>query len=194
MAGWLCPDAETIEWDGTIKAKRMKDNGTAPVQNNDIVNKAYVDNSINALSSGASRIHISKDAAQTLTDAVDTKIQYNDEQYDNLGEYDNATNYRFTAQQAGYYLVSASINTANVAWTIDDSGRLGVYKNGVIDLYLERVEMQATITAFMQLQGTDITYLDAGDYLEVYALITRGADTDTGANAGYNYFKVHRLS
>jgi len=47
MAGWTCRDRDLIEWDGTIKAKRLiGNNGTieeVPVNNSDIANKAYVD-------------------------------------------------------------------------------------------------------------------------------------------------------
>lgn len=49
MGYWTYRDAETAEWGGTLKAKRMKDDGSAPVQDNDIVNKAYVDGLIGGM-------------------------------------------------------------------------------------------------------------------------------------------------
>ncbi|MAF43377.1 MAG: hypothetical protein CMI54_04280, partial [Parcubacteria group bacterium] len=48
--GWTCLDGETMTWDGTLNSTRLRIKfGTienAPVVNNDIVNKKYVDDAI----------------------------------------------------------------------------------------------------------------------------------------------------
>jgi hypothetical protein len=58
---------------------------------------------------GNSKMRVTKNDAQTIPTVTDTKIQYDDEVFDTLNEYDNVTNYRFTAKNAGYYDVKASV-------------------------------------------------------------------------------------
>ena len=57
-----------------------------------------------------SRVRVTKNDAQSIPNATATIVQYDDEDFDNLGEF---ANYRFTAKEAGYYLVSASLQSAN---------------------------------------------------------------------------------
>ena len=59
--------------------------------------------------------------AQSIPTGAQTKIQYDTEEYDIQGEYDNVTNFRFTATKAGIYAISASALTDAVAW---DAGEI----------------------------------------------------------------------
>ena len=54
-------------------------------------------------------------AYQSLANNTYTKIQYNTKDFDTNSNYDNTTNYRFTPTVAGYYQVTASINSASSA-------------------------------------------------------------------------------
>jgi len=68
-------------------------------------------------------------SAQTLTDGVLTKLQFNSETYDTASCYDSATNYRFTPNVAGYYEV---IISANFQCTVSRQYSIlpALYKNG----------------------------------------------------------------
>ena len=48
-----------------------------------------------------------RNTTQSISSATFTKVQHNTEVFDTGGEFDNATNYRFTPTKAGKYLVVA---------------------------------------------------------------------------------------
>lgn len=143
---------------------------------------------------GASRVRVTKNDAQAITDSTPTKIQYDDEVFDNLSEYDNSSNYRFTATEAGYYHVNAGFLTANSAWTAGDIVYLHIYKNGADYVTPWREQMDSTVTKYAHAGGSTLVYLTAGEYIEIYGRINRGANTNLHSDPSYNYFEVHRLS
>ena len=53
--------------------------------------------------------HVELSGAQTIGDAVTTKVQFNTEVYDTNNNYDNSSNYRFTPQTAGKYFCYLAI-------------------------------------------------------------------------------------
>lgn len=66
---------------------------------------------------------------QTVTAGVATKIQLNTEDFDTASCFDNATNYRFTPNVAGYYQLNLNANAYNSVTGLTDIN-LYVYKNG----------------------------------------------------------------
>jgi hypothetical protein len=64
-------------------------------------------------------------AAQTISAATWTKIQFSTEEFDTNNCYDPTTNYRFTPNVAGYYLITVIAET-NASSTMC----VAVYKNG----------------------------------------------------------------
>ena len=142
--------------------------------------------------SGASRIKAVRNTAQTIPSESYTKIQYNTEVYDNLGEYDN-TNYRFTATEEGYYLVTARILFALALWD-KDRIVLRLYKNGVVNVALGETITPSSFSVAAGTDGSTILYLEEGDYIDVRVYHNRGTNTDLQADSNYNYFTVHRES
>ena len=69
-------------------------------------------------------------ATQTISDATWTKVQCGREIYDGQSTYDASTNYRFTPNSTGYYLINAGTTLQCTANTIVDS-YLAIYVNGV---------------------------------------------------------------
>jgi hypothetical protein len=63
-------------------------------------------------------------AAQTISAATWTKIQFSTEEFDTANCYDPTTNYRFTPNVAGYYLITVIAET-NASSTMG----VAVYKN-----------------------------------------------------------------
>ncbi|WP_339245324.1 hypothetical protein [Paenibacillus sp. FSL F4-0243] len=116
-----------------------------------------------------------------------TKVMFNQEVFDNLGEY-NPTLHRFTAAKPGAYLVSASLNPnspgANATCT------LSVWVSGT------RVKdfgySQTAGTSSTSYQGTVAVRLAAGDYVEIYAYTNLNM-TGNGGGA-YQYLDVVQIA
>ena len=143
---------------------------------------------------GASRMRATRATAQSVGSSAQTIVQYNTETFDNLDEYDNATNYRFTAKEAGYYSISASLLSASVAWDAGEIWQISVCKNGVLNAQGTRTQADAAITTYMQSQINDMIYLAVNDYIDIRVFHNQGAAVNTYNDATYNYFSVHRLS
>jgi hypothetical protein len=113
---------------------------------------------------------------QTLTDATNTKIQFNTEDFDTDSCYDNATNYRFTPTVAGKYLIGTQIRMLSDGNTLLATTNVSFFKNGG--------EVVSSPTNFRnnQINGqtyflSDImTFNGSSDYVEVYV----NADVDSG--------------
>ena len=139
---------------------------------------------------GASRMRVTKNDAQSIPDSTPTIVEYDDEDFDNLGEYD-VTNHRFTATEAGYYFISASLLSANITWGVGVIWQMRLYKNGVA--YSNGTRNEADIT-YRQSQISDIVYLVANDFIDIRVYHNQGVDVNTYVGQTYNYFTVHRLS
>lgn len=119
--------------------------------------------------------------AQNISTGSATKIQFNSEDYDTASCYDNATNYRFTPNVAGYYLVTGRINTVTASVTLLTAM---IYKNNGSRIY--GGSNNSVSTAFAG-NVAAIVYLDGNtDYVELYGQpggVT--AAISTGTNNGY---------
>ena len=144
--------------------------------------------------SGASRMRATRATAQSIPNATATIAQYDTETFDNLNEYDNVTNFRFTAIEAGYRSVLASLLSAHVAWDAGEAWEIEIFKNGTVISVGIRSQTDAAITTYRSTIINDIIYLAANDYIDVRAYHNQGAAVNTVANAIHNYFSVHRLS
>jgi len=107
---------------------------------------------------------------QSLSAGVFTKIQLNTEEFDTASCYDNATNYRFTPNIAGYYQISGGWqNNANSSFNY-----VLIYKNG--SAYKNNSSNGANGTG--SVISALIYFNGSTDYVELYAF------TDAGAIAG----------
>ena len=66
---------------------------------------------------------------QTISASTEVKVQFNTEVYDTANAYDNSSNYRYTPQTAGKYIVYSVVDHS---WTGDwgDQRHLRIKKNG----------------------------------------------------------------
>ncbi len=126
-------------------------------------------------------------------DATWTKVSLQVEKYDSLGEFDSATNYRFTAGAAGYYQAHGQIYFENV--NAGDDLFMVLRKNGAT---AAGARMLASSAYEYTLNTSDVFYLAAGDYLELWAYWDYAAEADHYVydnNTGtYTFLTVHRLS
>ena len=108
---------------------------------------------------------------QTITDNTLTKVSIDTEEFDEGGNYDHSTNYRFTPTTAGKYFFYASICLRSGTNATLKSGRTVFYKNGsalyggVDELTTNYgVAQQLTLTASFEMNGSS-------DYVELYGLV-----------------------
>jgi hypothetical protein len=136
----------------------------------------------------SSRARAYLSAVQSIPNGSWTKINLDAKNYDGLGEFDTV-NHRFTAQSAGYYAVSAVVSFAANATGIRS---LMIYKNGSYNTSGQQTN--AVSGNWTRLSLSDIVYLAAGDYLELYAYQTSGTALDTDAGSVVVFMAVHRIS
>jgi hypothetical protein len=105
-------------------------------------------------------------ATQTITAGVFTKVQCGVEEFDTASAYDNATNYRFTPQVAGYYQVSGSVNLNSSVTNTECL--VTIYKNGSVikwGSYITRAATNQDIGS----AASALVYLNGStDYVELY--------------------------
>jgi hypothetical protein len=120
---------------------------------------------------------------QSFTSAVWTKVQCQTEEFDTASAYDNATNYRFTPQVAGYYQVSG--NVYFVGSSLTNVG-IAVYKNGSSFKLGTTIgvpanaETGASVSALIYMNGST-------DYVELFGYT---AGTSPEVLAGPTYFQA----
>ena len=70
-------------------------------------------------------------ATQSISSATNTKVQFNTENFDSDGAYDNSTNYRFTVPsgKAGKYFFSAKVSASGGNANLNRASIM-FYKNG----------------------------------------------------------------
>ena len=118
---------------------------------------------------------------QTFSSNTATKLQFQTEEFDTASCYDNATNYRFTPNVAGYYQVNAHMNNAGTA----TFANLSIYKNGSIaknGVGFASTFENTAVSALIYLNGTT-------DYIELYAFVTGTPSVGSGTGQG-SYFQA----
>lgn len=142
---------------------------------------------------GITKIRVRATDNQTLANDTATKIQFSSETYDELDEFDPTTNYRFTADRSGFYLISANLFLDR---SVDQKiFALYIKKNGA-EIAQTKIATSGIIKQGLSVM--DIVELQAGDYIEIYFYQNTGANVYTesfsGANGETCYLNIHQLS
>jgi hypothetical protein len=132
---------------------------------------------------------------QSITDATQTKVQFDVKNFDTDNYYDNTTNYRFTPLVAGKYYVYASIQSEALGDSDLRRTQISIYKNG--SRYREIQFLQQTYRARQQnpyVAGI-IDMNGTTDYLEIYTYIddNSGNPVVNGSNSEQNYFGAYKV-
>ena len=125
----------------------------------------------------------SQSANQAIGISTYTKIQFNTKDFDTNSCYDNATNYRFTPNVAGYYQINAQVRDASGAAT--GSLYCAIYKNGTN--YKQSIGpvggngLSTNVAVIIFCNGST-------DYIEVYAnqSSAAGMNIGSGINTYFN--------
>ena len=139
-------------------------------------------------------------ANQTLTDATDTKVQFDTELFDTDGKYDHTTNYRFTPTVAGtylFYLQTHGLSNANAE--VGDI-ILSLKKNGN-HLYSARGNYQNNRPNQVTHNLTVTDVANSTDYYEAFMYFddqSGNGDVDAMIGGAFNntvpsFFGAHKL-
>ena len=141
--------------------------------------------------------HAYLSANQTVSDATDTKCQFDTEVLDTDNCYDNSTNYRFTPTVAGKYFVYSQIacnaNGANDFLL----GTTTIKKNGSNIIYSQFDQRTSANGYSNTVQAAGIVDMNgSSDYLEVY--VYHFTQDNTSSNVGGSgtqnaMFTAHKL-
>lgn len=135
---------------------------------------------------------VTKDDAQVITKATFTKLQLNDEEFDQGSNYDAVTNYRFTVptDSDGKYVFHATASIAALADT----------KLFIIALYKNGSEVRRGHQTYVGGAGTHLhsvsALLDlvATDYIEVWIYHGDTVNRSTDATAEVNHFQGWKVA
>lgn len=136
------------------------------------------------LISSPARVRVQRGTTQSLANNTWVKIQLNTEVYDTGNNFDNATNYRFTAPVTGDYFIRF---TGFMAGALMQTA-VDCYVNGVGQGVVYQDNRQQTTNSP---QWVDVLYLTAGDYVEMYMWHLFGSPASmVGASATFRYLGV----
>jgi hypothetical protein len=108
---------------------------------------------------------------QSVSDNVETKVQFDTEVFDTNNAYDNSTNYRFTPTVAGkYFIYSSILNNSAANSNIVDAYSPIIKKNGVTVFEAENI-MQTNYHRQAATYGMAILDLNDTDYVEIFGRI-----------------------
>jgi hypothetical protein len=119
---------------------------------------------------------------QTVTSGVFTKLQANTEEFDTASCYDNATNYRFTPNIAGYYQINGNV-FLSASTALNSSAGCFIYKNG--SRFKDgTLSVSANTGASLFSVVSALVYLNGStDYVELYGIATGTGTLAFAANA-----------
>lgn len=131
-----------------------------------------------------------RNASQTVTSGVATKVQIDTEEFDTDNAFDNATNFRFTPQVAGYYMVIG--RAGGVASTAMTSHSLTIYKNGSAwktgPGYVAPAGQGSTcgVTGLVYLNGST-------DYVELYSTLSGTGSCSINGGATGTFLQINQV-
>lgn len=140
------------------------------------------------------RARARNNANQSLSDNVEAKVALQAEDYDDNANFDNVTNYRYTAPVTAKYLFAFGVIVSPGAQTALVHGYLK--KNGTEVAATRSTVHIAANSQRAGVTGTHILALAASDYIEVWALAdgSVAGSTLVGDGTGDAFLSVHYMS
>jgi len=115
-----------------------------------------------------------KTAAQTTVSGVATKLVFDSKNFDTGSNFDNTTNYRFTAPIAGFYQFNASYGVSGSnGYTV-----IYFYKNNAT--ISSGTQLYISTANEIRVSHSTLLQLSANDYIEVFYYVDGVKTLDTG--------------
>ena len=134
-------------------------------------------------------------STQSVTNGANTKVQINTEIFDSDNAFDNSSNYRFTPQTAGKYMVYVSLCGATDGYRIYQITPK-VYKNGSSYATTSEVIQDDVFNRFTTNLETVVDMNGSSDYLEFYGFVDIHANNNElfiGGSSKSTYFGAYRI-
>jgi hypothetical protein len=128
-------------------------------------------------------------SAQSISTSVNTKVTLATEDYDPNANFDNASQYRYIAPISGYYHIIGKVGWSTVQAT--HTYFTFLYKNGS---EIARAVVQSVGSAVLSSPVSDIVYLNATDYIELYCNTDGSGVSISGSASDNSYLAIHLLS
>ena len=165
--------------------KIEKPKGIVPYYDALRVRKLYDGEWNNKFSKSKMRAYLGTNQTVTRTDIE--VLELDTESYDINIEFDTST-FRFTAKEAGYYLV-----VAQAKWLLTEADKqytIYLYKNGV------RIAYSSTKSFYDSSLAThinDIVSLVEGDYLDIRVQMNGVSDGTVASGSDATFLAIHKL-
>lgn len=125
-----------------------------------------------------------------IANSTPVKVLLDTETYDSGGNFDTINN-RFVAPVAGYYLCHGAVGFSSI--TADRRYLSYIYVNG--SAKIASTQQIGASTSTIVIHVSDIIYLNASDYVELYARQESGGTAvDVAGDSTNTYLAVHLLS
>jgi hypothetical protein len=151
-----------------------------------------------------SRARAYRNATQTISSGSDVKIQFNAENFDEKAEFDSGTNYRFTAKETGYYQVNAraefDFSSLGIPGNTNSYVTIALYRSGSLYSYGSKLGLNNSDGTFNAIRNnnapviSDIVYLEAGQYIEIYVYQNTGSNYNIISGSANTYVSIHKIS
>ena len=142
---------------------------------------------------GSCMFRATMSSVQSLPNAELTKLQFDTEVFDIGSNYDNATNYRFTAPVDGKYFFNAAMRSSSTHGSDDD---LHIYKDGsayASESQFNQVSGPEYVNSSNTMNISCIMDMTAGQYAEVFAYTETGPwNMSNGTTT--TFFEGYRLA
>lgn len=134
-------------------------------------------------------------AGQSISNNTETVVNFGTVEFDTDNAITTGAGWRFTAPFNGNYLVSAAIMFASTTtWSDIELGALILRKNGSLYAYLDRKDSYGSASGvLMQLGGTSLVNLNAGEYIDIRVLQNSGAALALFNSSQYNHVNIAKV-
>jgi hypothetical protein len=131
---------------------------------------------------------------ENILSLTDVKVNLNTLTYDLGNNFDESTNYRFTAPVAGLYKIIGSVWYLNTSVQADKRYKAMIYKNGSA---IAHSSAHSSHVDYISANVSDEVFLKKDDYIELWAYTTGTGDTVDiygEANGFFTYLIVRLIS
>jgi len=135
----------------------------------------------------ACRVYLN--GTQSIPHNTLTKVHLNTEVFDLQGEFDNATNYRFTATQSGYYLCVANVHYSLVVDQVQYW--IQIFVNGSSNSQFVGTTSSGNDNIF---NGSTLLSLSASDYVELYVIQTSGVSRNINGGSSSTWMSIIKVA
>ena len=132
---------------------------------------------------------------QTISDATWTKLAFDTEIFDSDSAYDASTNYRFTPQTSGNYLVMVKMKIYGGATNALSEGQIRIYKNGSSEIPFEFGTYPDAILHNISLVNYGVINMNgSSDYIEAYGYGENTGQSNTVWSGKDQFFTAFKLT